>query len=292
MRTELQIFVLLLAAAATTGPTFARERATGAGDPRGFSLLPAATCEEAQDVRQCRAACPKEWSAEDRRVIHDTMRRLTGHELVRGLFVGARDNGYNGLRRYSTGTEDDPTFGPVATFNPGFVLYPSKVIGLTDAFFQTEQVRDSISDYRFGDFVLVHELIHAFDDRRKSSDRGFTSVTGWVFRNDRWVYANRVNVSDYLGVYAETLTLYASGRYAEAWTRDRSFATSMQVPLPTIQSLVRPDEAFAGILAHLILDSRAITYLKPEVVEWFESNVFPTLRENARRFNAADFDLF
>ncbi len=292
MRTELKIFVLFVAAAAVTRPTFAREGTTIGGSAPAFSLLSPTKCEEANDVRQCRTAQPKDWSTEDRRVVQEAMRRLKDHELVRGVLVGAQENGYRGLRRYSTDTQEDPTHGPVAKFNPGFVLYTSKVIGLTDAFFQTEDVRDPISDYRFGDFVLIHELIHAFDDRKKSSDRAFTTMTGWVFRNDRWEYVNRVGLSDYLGVYADTLTLYASGRYAEAWARDRSFATSLRFPLPTIQSLVRPDESFAGILAHLIVDSRAATYLKPELVEWFESNVFPTLRENAKRFNAADFDLF
>jgi hypothetical protein len=220
------------------------------------------------------------------------MRRLTAHELVRGVLVAARDNGYRGFRRYATDTFQDSQDGPLATFNPGFVHYPSKIVGLTDAFFQTEQLRDPIADYRFGDFVLIHELIHAYDDRQKSSDRGFTSVAGWVFRNDRWEYGNRVSVSEYLAVYADTLTLYASGRYAEAWARDRSFATSLRFPVPTIQSLVRPDESFAGILAHLILDAWATTYLQPALVQWFETNVFPPLRENARRFNAADYELF
>jgi hypothetical protein len=59
--------------------------------------------------------------------------------------------------------------------------------------------------------------------------------------------------------------------------------------LPTIESLASPGETFADILAHLIVDNGAPTYLKPEVVEWFESQIFPLLREKARRFNAADY---
>jgi hypothetical protein len=86
-------------------------------------------------------------------------------------------------------------------------------------------------------------------------------------------------------VYADTLTLYATGRYGEARKRDRSFATSMKVPLPTIQALASPDETFADILAHLILDDRAGAYLEPHVVRWFEADVFPALREKALRFS-------
>jgi hypothetical protein len=290
---EMKNLVLaLLVAAAFSGQSFAREGATSASAAYGFSLLPAEKCNEARDVRQCLAARPKAWSADERRLIQEAMRRLTAHELVQGLLVGAQENGYSGLQRYSTYAKQDATHGPTPTFSPGFVLYISKVIGLTDAFFQTESVRDPISDYRFGDLTLVHELVHAFDDRQKSAEPGFRSVTGWAFKNNRWAYVNRVDYSEYLGVYANTLTLYASGRYGEARTRDRSFATSMRFPLPTIQSLARPDECFADILAHLIIDSRASTYLQPEVVEWFERNVFPALIENARRFKAADYELF
>jgi hypothetical protein len=281
----------VIAAALLSGPTIAGEAAIGRA-AAGFSLLPAAKCAEARDVRECLTSRPKEWSADERRLIHDSMRRLAAHELVQGLLVGAQENGYKGLRRYSTDIKHDPDHGPVATFNPGFVLYSAKIIALTDAFFQTEDVRDPISDYRFGDFVLVHELVHAFDDRTKSSEPGFASVAGWTFRNNRWEYVNRVDLSEYLRVYGDTVTLYANGRYSDAFTRDRAFATSMKFPLPTIQSIARPDESFADILAHLIVDRTATTYLKPAVVEFFEDHVFPALRENARNFNAADYDLF
>jgi len=293
VRTEMKICALaVLGAAALAGHILVADVGTATRTLPGFSLLPAAKCDQSRNVRQCLVARPKEWSAEDRGAIQDAMRRLTAHELVRGILVGAKENGYAGLQRFSTYAEQDPARGPVATFNPGFVLYASKVIGITDAFFQTAAVRDPISDYRFGDLILVHELVHAFDNGRGSSEPGFTVVAGWVFKDNRWQYANRVSFSEYLGVYAATLTLNASGRYGEAWARDRSFATSMTFPLPTIQALASPDESFADILAHLIIDSRASTYLKPEVVGWFEKNVFPALRAKAGNFAPADFDLF
>jgi hypothetical protein len=90
-------------------------------------------------------------------------------------------------------------------------------------------------------------------------------------------------LSAYNGVFAETVTLYARGRYTDAWTKDRSFATSMSFPLPTIQSLATPGESFADILAHLILDPTATSYLKPSVVEWFQTQVFPALQRDAQR---------
>jgi hypothetical protein len=289
----MKIVVLALIAAATwAAHPFARGEAAPSAVVSGFSLLPPVKCDETPDVRGCLIARPKEWSADDRLVLHDSMRRILARELVQGLLVGAQENGFQGLRRYSTDTKHDPTQGPVAAFNPGFVLFTARVIGITDAFFQTESVRDPISDYRFGDLILVHELVHAFDDRRGSTERAFTSLTGWVFKDNRWVYSNQVSYSAYLGVYADTLTLQATGRFGEAWTRDRSFATSMTFPLPTIQSLASPGESFADILAHLIVDSRATTYLKPEVVAWFEGNVFPGLKEKSRQFRAADYDLF
>jgi hypothetical protein len=253
-------------------------------------LLPAVNCDEAYDPRQCLVAGPKEWSKDDRRILQDTLRRLMANELVRGLLVGAQENGFAGLRRYSTDTRQDAN-GPVPKFSPGFVLFRSKTIGITDAFFQTADVSDPISGYRFGDLILIHELIHAFDDRKKSTDAGFTSLTAWVFRNNRWDYLNPVSYAEYSGVVADTMTLYGTGKYGEAWSRDRSFATAMTFPLPTIQSLATPGESYADILAHLILDRTATTYLKPDVVEWFEKNVFPALRDNARRFSAADYDL-
>ncbi|MGH9175567.1 MAG: hypothetical protein ACRD1H_14475, partial [Vicinamibacterales bacterium] len=214
------------------------------------------------------------------------------HELVRGILVGARDNGYAGLRRYTTDTKQDPTFGRAPKVSPGFVHYASRVIGITDVFFQTADLTDSISGYRFGDVILLHELIHAFDDRTGSTDVGFTSVSGWVFENNRWTYAHPVSISGYHGVFAESLTLYGRGRYGEARTRDRSFATSLTFPLPTIQSLASPGESFADILAHLIVDPRATTYLPRDVVSWFAGNVFPILIDKGRRFRAADYDLF
>jgi hypothetical protein len=286
------LVLALVAAALSTGHLFARENVPIGSAASGFSLLPAAKCDQASDMRRCLVSGPKEWSADERNTMEDSMRRLVAHQLVQGLLVGAQENGYNGLQRYSTDTKQHPTQGTVPKFSPGFVHYNSKIVGITDAFFQTENVRDPISDYRFGDLILVHELVHAFDDRKGSTELGFASVAGWVFRNDRWEYAHPVSISAYTGVYAETLTLYARGRHGEAWTRDRSFATTLLFPLPTIQSLSGPGESFADILAHLIVDEKAATYLKPHVIEWFESKVFPALTEKARRFNVTDYDLY
>ena len=289
----MKMFLLaLVAAAAAASHPSARERALTNGNVPGFTLLPAAKCGEASDARHCLVAGPKEWSADERQVIQETLRRLTANALVQGILVGAQDNGYAGLRRYATDTKQDPTYGLAPKFSPGFVHYPSRVIGITDAFFQTADLTDPISGYRFGDAILVHELIHAFDDRERSTDPGFTAVSGWVFRNNRWDYDFPVSVSAYSGVFAESLTLYGRGHYDEARTRDRSFATTLAFPLPTLQSLASPGEAFADILAHLIVDRRAATYLKPDVVTWFEGNVFPVLIDKGRRFRPADYDLF
>jgi len=268
----------------------ATERATEGSVP-GFSLLPPSNCDLTPDARRCRVSGPKEWSGTERDFIRQTLRRLAVQDLVQGLLVGAHENGFSGLRRYANDTQQDPALGPVPAFNPGFVFYSAKEIGITDAFFATEGVRDPISDYLFGDLVLIHELVHAFDNRKGSTEHGFTTMTGWALRDNRWEYVNRVSYSAYLGVYADTLTLYATGRYGEARTRDRSFATSLSFPMPTIQSLASPDESFADILAHLIVDPRAATYLKPRVVEWFEANVFPALREKAAQFKPVDYDL-
>jgi hypothetical protein len=246
-----------------------------------FSFLPPLPCGQTPYHEQCRVARPKDWTVEERRHISDALDRLSAHELARGILAGARDNGYEGFQRYSTDTRRNESGEQVAKFSPGFVLFDAKTIGITDAFFEMADVRDPIAAYRLGDFVLLHELIHAFDDRQHSTAAGFTAATGWLQQNGRWAYTNRVSVSDYNGIFAETLTLYARGRYLDAWTRDRGFATTLAVPLPRIQSLATPAEAFADILAHLILDSTARSYLKPSVVAWFESDVFPALRARA-----------
>lgn len=209
--------------------------------------------------------------------------RLMTNDLVRGIVAGAADNGYRALQRYRTDTQPDATGAPTPKFGPGFVLYSAKVIGITDAFFELADATDRLGGHRIGDVVVLHELIHAFDDRRRSIAHEFTSIAGWVFEEGRWRYRNRVHVSAYHGVFAETLTLYARGRYEDAWARDRAFATALPFPLPRIQSLVTPAESFADILAHLILDPAARNYLRPEVSDWFERRVFPTLREYASR---------
>ena len=278
-----QVLLLALAAAAAALSINPVAHATGP-EELGLSFLPALRCDGQQDVHQCLIAGPKDWAIGERDVMELRLRRLTANELVRGIIVGARENGFAGLRRYSTDTRHDPKKGQVPKFSPGFVLFRSKVIGITDAFFDTAAVIDSISGYEFADVVLLHELIHAYDDRLASIQPGFVAVTGWRFVEGRWEYTHPVRYGEYQGVVAETLTLYARGRYGEAWARDRSFATTMAFPMPTIQSLVAPSESFADILAHLILDSRASAYLMPAVVEWFERNVFPDLAQKARRF--------
>src|SRR5687768_11196208 len=112
-------FVTLLAAAVCAGHPSATERTADASRALEFSLLPSAKCDEASDVRQCLVAGPKDWSPNERLVMQDAMRRLLANELVQGLVVGARDNGYTGLRRYSTDTKKDATYGTVPKFSPG-----------------------------------------------------------------------------------------------------------------------------------------------------------------------------
>lgn len=249
-----------------------------------FPLLPHTPCEEAADRARCAVASPKPWSEDERRSIGDALQRIAGQELVRGIIVGALDNGYEGLRRYATDTEPAPGSGWEPKFSPGFVLYGAREVAVTDAYFLTADMTDAKSAYRFGDLILIHELAHAFDDRARSIDEGFTSLVGWTFKDGAWAYARRVGWSQYHGVLADTLTLYGRGRYRDAWTRDRAFATSLAYPLPTIQSLVNPAESFADMLAHLMLDSTARSYLDARVVAWFEQQVFPGLRDKARRF--------
>jgi hypothetical protein len=277
------LFVALATAAALASQIFARAGESAIAAAAVLPLLPAANCDAANDPRHCRVASPKQWAPDERPIIEETLRRLTAHELVQGVLVAALENGYDGLRRYSSDARLDLRAGWEPKFSPGFVLYTAKVIGITDAFFQTVEMRDPISGYRFGDAMVLHELVHAFDNHTQSVDPGFTSSTGWVLTDNRWEYTNRVSLSEYNGVLAHALTSYGQGRYLDAWTRDRSFATALAFPLPTIQSLASPGETFADILAHLILDARARTYLKPDVVAWFETNIFRTLKEKARR---------
>lgn len=240
-------------------------------------LLPPARCADAHDVRRCETAGPKAWTAAEQQVVSDTIERLQASPLVRGIVRGARANGYRGLQRYATDTARDAHGAYVTKFGPGFVLYTPKVIGVTDAFFALADLRDARGGYRVGDLVLLHEIIHAYDNRTRSTERDFTSLAGWAFDKGEWQYTNRVGISAYNGVYADTVTLYARGRYAEAWTRDRAFATALPVAVPRLQSLVTPAESFADILAHLILDPSAREYLQPKMVAWFEQHVFPGL---------------
>jgi hypothetical protein len=285
-------FILALALAAGCASQLRADQLAAGASATSFALLPAERCDQAFDVRLCEVADPKPWSAGERPLIEDSLRRLAANELVQGLLVAAQDNGYEGLRRFATDTQPDAALGRVAKFSPGFVIYRSKVIAITDAFFATRDVVDTVSGYRFGDLILVHELVHAFDDRKTSAEAGFPSVAGWTFQNSRWEYTRPFNWSAYSGVFSDASRLYAGGRYDEAWARDRSFAMSLAFPLPTIQSLATPAESFADILAHLIVDPKAPGYLHPELVQWFERKMFPLLREKARRFVAADCESF
>jgi hypothetical protein len=242
-------------------------------------MLPPARCAAAADTAHCEAAQPKSWTDDERITMRAAIERLSANELARGIVAGAVANGYRGLHRYVTDTQRHVNGGYETKFGPGFVLYAAKVIGVTDAYFWLAEMRDPRAGYRVADVVLLHELIHAYDDRERSIDREFTALAGWKFENGRWAYQNRVSWSAYNGVYAETLTLYARARYADAWERDRTFATSLAFPLPRIQSLVTPAEAFADILSHLILDPTSRDYLAPSMVEWFERRVFPALRK-------------
>lgn len=243
-----------------------------------LALLPPAKCAEAIDRPRCEAARPKPWTDSERDVMRPAIERLESNPSSRAVMQRAIENGYAGLQRYASDSQPDATGTAVAKFGPGFVLYRAKTIGITDAFFQMADLRDPRSGYRVADLVLLHELAHAFDDRMLSTDPVFTSVTGWKLEGGRWQYTNRVSISEYNGVYAQTVTSYARGDHADAWARDRAFATSLPFPLPRIQALATPGETFADVLAHLILDPDARKYLDPRVVQWFDKHVFSGLR--------------
>jgi hypothetical protein len=243
-----------------------------------FDWLPAAVCADASDSARCRTAQPRDWTAADRRVVQDALDRLAQHPLAAALLAGARANGYRGLQRYASDVQANAAGEYVTKFGPGFVLYVPKIIGITDAFFELAELRDARGGYRVGDLVLLHEIVHAYDDRQVSSAADFTSHHGWHQEDGAWQYRHRVNLSEYHGVYARTLTLYAQGRYADAWDADRAFATSLAVPLPRMQALASPAETFADVLSHLVLDPTAREYLAPATLAWFDRHIERQLR--------------
>jgi hypothetical protein len=117
--------------------------------------------------------------------------------------------------------------------------------------------------------------MHTLDGVSRRTD--IRALLGFVRAGARWRFAAATasQVAALTDFHREFARLARVKDRPGMWQANRRFALQMQpVRVPTMSGVRAPEEAFAEIGAHLILDSRAREYLPKEVVSYFEEQVF------------------
>jgi hypothetical protein len=237
----------------------------------------------------CAVAKGRAWAASEMATIETVLAEITASEHGRQVITQAiRDLGESvEMRRFDVclSAKGIAEEADAAYYNNGRTQF----LQVCDRFFRQDGLRDRHSGpigYRLQTEIIAHELFHVVDRlgmRFSRAGNEFTDLVGlrpFPRRPGFWIPKGitaheaaentraRLRI-DQLAKTDEAAAIDASRTYARAF-RLKSF--------PTQLAMRSPEEAFAEIGAHLLLDPTARHYLAPAVVTYFDERVFPSLR--------------
>jgi hypothetical protein len=244
----------------------------------GFQFLPG-RCDGAPR-EYCGGRTTKEWTSEEISIVASALDDILS--LPRGAFVSTEilKRGVTSFRRF-----DRSLNGPTVTAAYMTVRFAGQVerfVEMTDSFFLFSSLRDVRGDFRLQTQIVLHEFFHALDEHGDlfSSGVDFRALVGLEPRGNGWLFTGattaQVDEHDLRVAELNTLMLANSDPLSEH-EQSRNYALGLSRGFPSMDSLQNPAEAFAEIGSYLILDSRARTYMKPAVIEYFEASVFASL---------------
>ena len=208
------------------------------------------------------------WPAAERQAVTAILRDIESRPGGRHLIASS------GIRTIVRKTRGEvPSYGALATTGTA-----RDTITIFDHFFAHAGMRDRFSGtpgYSLQTRILTHEFFHGIDTRRRrlSEDPSFRLLVG--FSAD-----GQGPMSLALGkAGARVNELNEAGQYEVAWELNRRTALSgpapLPSPLPSLNAIVTPAEAFAEIGAHLFLaplETRRI--VAPAITRYFNERVF------------------
>jgi hypothetical protein len=225
----------------------------------------------------CHQTQPQEWATEELQEVKRSLDEIGEKSLGKLILARCQQRGFTRLRRYRfpAGPRSDAGTPSAALYRDRFVTS----INIFDAFFRTRAQRDHFSGkpgYLLSAQILLHECFHAIDDLSGSPE--FLSLVGFVTTGSSLRFSastdSEISALTRFGAEIQKTPVADAG---ELWRVTRSFALQMRpVRVPSMQSLQSPAEAFADIGSHLVLDPRSRSYLRAEVVTWFEKHVLAT----------------
>jgi hypothetical protein len=256
-------------------PAAIRYPASRQGPPieyRGF-MFSAGSCEGGPSA--CARSIPKAWSLSEIDVVKSAIDEILARTDGANVVERTQQRGVTVLRRYGVFIGRSGPVPAAAALRRDRIL---SAIEVYDTFFTSPGERDSFSGkpgFLLVSAVLLHECMHALDD--VSRDLEYLKVAGFVRSGDRWHFAvNNAEEAAVLSRFNQEFARYeAAGDFMGEWRLGRAAAMTMRpVRAPTIQATVRPAEAFAETGAILVLDDNARTYLRRDLVAYFDRNVF------------------
>ncbi len=144
-------------------------------------------------------------------------------------------------------------------------------IVLLDLFFNHPVKQDPLSNVPLKSIIFLHELVHAFDSfQQLSRNPNFLSWAGFSLEGPVHEYI-QVSRQDKEAMIGEIITLKEQNLHYEADARERLLAT--QHHIPRLYSMKSPEEALADLTAYLFYEPYSISYIKPEIVKYIDTNI-------------------
>lgn len=219
---------------------------------------------------------PKSWTQQEQRLLSEIIDRL-GTLNLDDFFSRIFSLNYGRVLRLETLIDNvGGHFVPVRAWGGFSYVYDGLFI--SDSFFDPKHKHIQVpGGHSFKDYIVLHELAHAFDGYRKiySSSSKFLELTGWVAQDSEanvieWVYSGAIE-EERQSIKNEVHALIDAGQYGEAYALSHKWAN--QRGLPSRYATESPEETFAECVTYLVLDPHAEDYMSPELVSWLREYV-------------------
>lgn len=247
---------------------------TTCGTPSCFKFVSGFDFNDERFAESLRTSGPKNWEESELEIIGNLLPNL--ESKVPALMAKAKKLGMNRFARWKGRAVPQKTRQGVKwTRDDGYTASASsyfRALFIYDAFFSMSLPDPGETWYESQEYILVHELVHVADQSSEISHSSqFLKLAGFTSDGAGSYKLKHVDQKKQETVFKAVNDLRLQHRYLEAERIEKQFTEPLG--FPSLYAMESPVEALAEFAAHVVYDSRAGEYMKPEIITFIRNQI-------------------